>query len=157
VSDEYLIARLRPHARAVFWPTVLLLIVAGGLGFVGALLHEQWQQIAVLVLAGLVLLFGWAAPVLRWLATGYTITSRRIVVRRGILVRSRQELLHSRGYDLTVRKNAMQSLFGSGDVLVNAGQEHPVVLRDVPKANLVLAALHDLADSQTFASDRVRR
>ena len=64
----------------------------------------------------------------------------------GLFVRTRQELLHSRGYDVTVRKAGLQPLFGSGDVLINTGLEHPVVLRDVPGADLVQAALHDLME-----------
>jgi uncharacterized membrane protein YdbT with pleckstrin-like domain len=95
------------------------------------------------VLAILVL---WLLPLVAWLGTRYTITTRRIVLRHGFFVRIRQELLHSRGYDIVVRKNAMQSLFGSGDVRINTGLEHPVVLRDVPGADLVQSVLHDLME-----------
>ncbi|HAM27567.1 MAG TPA: hypothetical protein DCP11_12960, partial [Microbacteriaceae bacterium] len=70
----------------------------------------------------------------------------RIIIRTGFFVRVRQELLHSRGYDVTVRKNSMQSMFGSGDVFINTGLDHPVVLRDVPGADLVQSALHDLME-----------
>ena len=85
-------------------------------------------------------------PLLTWLGRNYTITTRRIVLRGGLCVRTRQELLHSRGYDVTVRKAGLQLLFGSGDVRINTGLEHPVVLRDVPGADLVQAALHDLME-----------
>jgi hypothetical protein len=37
-------------------------------------------------------------------------------------------------------------MFGSGDVLINTGLERPVMLRDVPGADLVQAALHDLME-----------
>jgi hypothetical protein len=37
-------------------------------------------------------------------------------------------------------------MFGSGDVLINTGLEHPVVLRDVPRADLVQGTLHDLME-----------
>jgi hypothetical protein len=68
------------------------------------------------------------------------------VIRSGLLVRHRQEILHSRSYDLVVRQNALQSLFRSGDVHVNTGLEQPVVLRDVPGVDLVQAALTDLME-----------
>jgi hypothetical protein len=38
-------------------------------------------------------------------------------------------------------------MFGSGNVEVNTGLEHPVVLRDIPGADLVQGALHDLMES----------
>ena len=64
----------------------------------------------------------------------------------GLMVRTRQELLHSRGYDVTVRQNGMQQLFRSGDVLINTGLDRPVVLHDVPSAALVQSALHELME-----------
>ena len=85
-------------------------------------------------------------PLAVWLSRSYTITTRRIVLRSGLMVRTRQELLHSRGYDVTVRQNGLQQLFRSGDVLVNTGLERPVVLRDVPSAALVQSALHELME-----------
>ncbi|MEP6480575.1 MAG: PH domain-containing protein [Rhodoglobus sp.] len=157
-SREVVVARLRPHARALFWPTLLLVVIAGALGFFSGRLTESWQVIAALGAAGIVVVAGWLFPLCGWLARNYTITTRRIVLRSGIFVRLRQELLHSRGHDVTVRKTALQSVFGSGDVLVNTGLDHPVVLRDVPSADLVQAALHDLMESATNrppASDRV--
>jgi uncharacterized membrane protein YdbT with pleckstrin-like domain len=89
----------------------------------------------------------WFVPLVSWLACNYTITSRRVILRSGLVVRVRQEVLHSRGHDVTVRKSGLQSLFGSGDVLVSTGLDRPVVLRDVPNANLVQAALHDLMEA----------
>jgi uncharacterized membrane protein YdbT with pleckstrin-like domain len=81
-----------------------------------------------------------------WLGKRYVITTRRIILRTGFFVRVRQELLHSRGYDVTVRQNGLQSVFRSGNVLVNTGLDQPVVLKDVPGADLVQAALHDLME-----------
>lgn len=154
---EVVIARLRPHARALFWPTVLLLVVVAALGFFSGMLSEAWQAITALGVAAVLLLVGWLAPLCRWLARNYTITSRRVVVRSGVFVRLRQEVLHSRIHDVTVRKRALQSVFGTGDVIVDSGLERPVVLADVRSPDLVQAALHDLAEATgpLHRSDRV--
>jgi membrane protein YdbS with pleckstrin-like domain len=151
-SDETIVARLRPHARAIILPTALLLLVAAAVGFLGGVLTATWQLVALAVGAVLALIFGWLVPVLRFAARNYTITTRRIVVRSGVAVRVRQELLLSRGSDVTVRKGPLQSLLGSGDVIVNAGHEATLVLRDVPSANLVQAALHDLMERNRATS-----
>ena len=144
-DGETVIVRLRPHARVLFWPTVLLVVVAGAVGYVAGVVPEQWQALGVLLLAALLVITGWFAPLVRWLSRRYTITTRRTVVRSGVLVRSTQELLHSRAHDVTLRRGALQALFRSGDVILNAGQ-NPVMLRDVPSAGLVREALHDLID-----------
>lgn len=157
MTEETVVARLRPHARALFWPTVLLLVVAGALGFLSGAFHEQWQNTVLLCVAGAALLLGWLGPLLRWASRNYTVTTRRVIVSSGLLSRSRQEVLLSRVSDVTVERRGLQSVFRSGDVVINGQLEHPVVLVDVPAARLVQAAIHDLVEgaSPSPASDRV--
>jgi len=145
-SPEAVVARLRPHVRALFWPTLALLLIVGATGYFTGTFPELWMNLAVGIGGALLVFLLWLLPLLAWLGRNYTITTRRIVLRSGFFVRVRQELLHSRGYDVTVRKNALQSVFGSGDVLINTGLDKPIVLRDVPGADLVQAALHDLME-----------
>jgi uncharacterized membrane protein YdbT with pleckstrin-like domain len=143
---EAVVARLRPHGRVLLWPSLALILILGATGYFYGTFDESWQNLAVLGAALLLGIVLWLLPLLHWLGRHYTITTRRIVLRSGFFVRMRQELLHSRGYDVTVRKNALQAVFRSGDVLINTGLDQPVVLRDVPAANLVQAALHDLME-----------
>ena len=145
-QPEVVVARLRSHARALFFPSLLLIAVVGAVSYFAGSFPEPWQNWALLGGGALAVLLFFVLPLLSWLGRNYTITTRRIVLRHGLLVRSRQELLHSRGYDVTVRKAGLQLVFRSGDVLINTGLERPVMLRDVPGADLVQAALHDLME-----------
>jgi len=146
-GPEWIVARLRPHARALVFPTIALLADIAAVSYFAGSFPEQWMTLLLLAGGAIAALLLFVVPVLRWSAQNDTITSRRIVIRSGVLVRSRQELLHSRGYDVTVRQAGLQLLFGSGDVLINTGMEHPLVLRDVPRAELVQSALHDLMEA----------
>ena len=148
-GTETVVARLRPHARALFWPSLFLIALSGGTAYLSTVVQEAWQETAVLAAGGALAVLFWLLPLLSWLAHRYTITTRRLVIRSGLLVRRRQELLHSRSYDLVVRQNAVQSLFRSGDVHINTGLEHPVVLHDVPGVDLVQAALTDLMEQNS--------
>ncbi len=145
-DSERVVARLRPHGRVLFWPSIVLIAVAGGIGFFQGSFAEQWQNIALFAGGALVIVLLWLLPLLAWLGKRYVITTRRIILRTGFFVRFRQEMLHSRGYDVTVRQNSLQSMFRSGDVLINTGLDRPVLLKDVPSADLVQAALHDLME-----------
>ncbi|MBG6055949.1 membrane protein YdbS with pleckstrin-like domain [Salinibacterium sp. CAN_S4] len=144
---DTVIVKLRPHSRALFWPTLVLVVVVGGVGYVAGLAAEQWQLVVVLVIAALLVFTGWFMPLCRWLSRRYTITNRRVVVRSGFFVRTRQELLHSRAHDVTVRRGGLQIVFRSGDVILNSGQDAPVILKDVSSADLVQEALHDLIEA----------
>jgi membrane protein YdbS with pleckstrin-like domain len=146
-EGERVVARLRPHGRALFWPSLVLIAAIGAAGYLQGSFPLDWENMLVPVAAALVVVLLWLLPLLSWLGKRYVITTRRIILRHGFFVRVRQELLHSRGYDITVRKSALQSMFGSGNVEVNTGLDHPVVLRDIPNADLVQGALHDLMEA----------
>lgn len=155
-AQEVVVARLRSHGRVLFLPSLILVAMVGALGFLFGTFDELWMNVLLAAVCLFVIVVLWVLPLITWLGRNYTITTRRLIVRNGTFVRVRQELLHSRGYDVTVRQNALQSLFGSGDVQINTGLEHPVILKDVPEASLVQAALHDLME-RSVSSVAARR
>lgn len=153
---ETVIARLRPHGRALVLPTVVLVLDAGAAVFALGRLDLGWDgpqwigadalRWAVLVVAALVVVVGFLVPVLRFLTRTLTVTSRRVVIRSGMLRHSREELLHSSGYRVSLRRGALQLLFRSADLVFEGGGDLRVVVRDVPQARLVQEALQDLVD-----------
>ena len=152
---ERVIARLRSNARRLFWPSLVLIVVAGAVGYFAGRIGEVWEIVLLWSAAAAVVLLLFLLPLAAWLSRRYTITTRRLIIRHGFFVRVRQELLHSRGYDVAVRRTWLQSVFRSGDVLINSGLEHPVVLKDVPQADQVQRALSELMDhSQTVVAVR---
>ncbi|CAO1652938.1 PH domain-containing protein [Salinibacterium sp. NSLL150] len=158
VQREAIVARVRSHARALTFPGIIFVATAGTLGYFFGSFPEDWQNLALLTAGLLLIVVAWFLPFFGWLARNYTITTRRVVLSSGVFVRIRQELLHSRGYDVTVRQSWIQRMFGSGDLLINAGHDHPVVLRDIPSVALTQAALHDLMENnQNVVSLRRQR
>lgn len=153
---ERVVARLRPNARGLFLPAVLVIATVGGLGYFYGNFTEEWINLVLLAGGAVIILLVGVLPLISWLSKRYTITTRRIIVRHGFFVRIRQELLHSRGYDITVRKSGLQPLFGCGDVRINAGLDSPFVLADVPSPDLVVSALSDLMEhsQNTIAINR---
>ncbi|MEO6201234.1 MAG: PH domain-containing protein [Cryobacterium sp.] len=144
---ERIVARLRPHGRVLAVPTVLLIGICAATSYFLGSMPEPWQNMLVAAGAGVSIFFLCLLPFVTWLKRRYTITTRRIIFRHGVFVSTRQELLHSRGYEVAVRRSWLQSLFGTGDVRINSGQEHPLVLKDVPNAYLVQQVLIDLSEA----------
>lgn len=158
VQREVIVARIRSHARVLLFPGLVLAATAGAIGYFFGIFAEDWQNLALLIAGLLLILVAWFLPFFGWLARNYTITTRRVVLSSGVFVRVRQELLHSRGYDVTVRQNWIQRMFGSGDLLINAGHDYPVVLHDIPSVSITQAALHDLMENnQNVVSMRRQR
>jgi len=145
-EDEWVIARLRSHGRALFWPTILLLVVSAAVGFAYGRLPEEWQNLAILGLAALIVLLGCAVPLFRWMSRTITITTERTILRSGVLVRTRQEIRHARVEEVVVRRGGLQVLFGTGDVLLDSGGAKSAVLRDVSSPKLVAKVIDELLD-----------
>jgi len=143
---EVVIARLRRHGRVLFWPTLILFGAAAATGYFAGVVAEPWQNTLVLAGGAAVVLLLWFLPLLSWLTRRYTITTRRIIVVHGIFVRTRQELLHSRSFDVSLRRTWLQALWRSGTVRVSSGAENRLDLLDVPQARLVQRALQELAE-----------
>jgi uncharacterized membrane protein YdbT with pleckstrin-like domain len=144
---ERVVARLRQHARRMFWPSIALIVVCGAAGYLG-FANEGWIDVAIWVGAAVLALLVFVLPLLSWLSTRYTVTTRRLIVRTGLFVRERRELLHNRGYTVTLRRSFLQTLFRSGTIVVGAMDQKTVAsLRDVPRATVVTEALHDLMEN----------
>lgn len=154
---ERVVARVRSHARRLIPSALLLILVAGGTTYALGVLEGGWMQVGVLAAAVLVVLVGCVLPLLSWLTRRTTITTRRVVLRHGVFSRVRQELLNSRATDVEVHAGWVASMFGSGDVRINTAHDRTLVLRDVPRPELVQAALQELMDPASPAAREHRR
>ena len=144
---ERVVARLRQHARQMFWPSVALIAVCGAASYFGSA-YGGWIALAIWIAALLLAIFLFLLPLGSWLTTRYTVTTRRLIIRRGLFVRERRELLHSRGYTITLRTSWLQGMFRSGTIVIGAMDEKAVArLRDIPRAEVVTEALHDLMEN----------
>jgi len=141
------VARLRPHARVLFWPSIALILVCGAYGYFAERFPASWAHYAVMLAAALLVLLFFLLPYFSWLSRRFIITTRRIVVRRGFFVRRRQELLHSRGYEVELGRGPLQAMFGSGNLRITVSGETVLVLNDIPRARTVQVALHDLMEN----------
>lgn len=144
---ERVVARLRPHARVLFWPAIALIFAAFGYGYLAERFTQPLARGATLFGVLLWILVFFLLPYFAWLSRRFIITTRRIVIRRGFFVRRRQELLHSRGYQVELARGPLQAMFGSGNLRITVAGETVLIMRDVPKARTVQVALHDLMEN----------
>lgn len=146
VPTERVVARLRSNARVLFWSALVFIAIPGAAVYLFGVYSETWIRTLIVVLAVVVFLFLVLLPYVFWLNRRSTITTRRIIVRRGFFVRERREIFHSRGYHVALKRSWVQSAFRSGDLVITSGVEKPIILRDVPGADGVLETLQDLVE-----------
>lgn len=143
---EQVVVRLRRSGRHLVWPTVFFLLIAFGTAYWRHRgLPAPWLDTALpVVAAGLAVLLS-VLPLVFWLNRVTVVTTRRLVVTQGFLVRERTEFSLARASDAVLRRGPLQLLFRSGDVIVHAG-DGTMILRDVPRARLVHRAIAELIE-----------
>ena len=146
VQVEVPVLSVRRHGRHLALPVLFLFAIAVAAGFWVGGLPEAWMNWAAgagAVLLAVVLGIG---PILSWLVTRSTVTSRRVIQRYGVVVHHRNEVPLSRVRSVNLTRGPVQRMFGSGDVHLLVGAEDPVVLSDVPGCTAIVDALQELVE-----------
>lgn len=150
-DGEQVVLSTHPHwsrlaGPAMVVPATLLLAVVGVFLVPAWPVQDAIQYTIIVITLGLLVRFA-VLPWLRWIMTRYIITTERLVVREGVLNRSRRDLPLLRIEDASIHSTPTERLFGSGTLAVSgAGQRGPLMLSSVPKVEDVYALLYQVAD-----------
>lgn len=153
-TPELLVARFRGHARRLTWSALVLVAVAGACGYFYGNLPAPFENWMLLAAAGGVVVLLVLLPFLAWWAHIYTITTRRVLERRGLLGVKRRELTHVRGYRLQVRRGILQRMWGAGTITLSNGVDEPLRLANIPSVELVHEALVDQVEVNQILAHR---
>ena len=102
-TSEYSVLRLKPMARRLFVPTLVLAAVSFALAFV----VEQISPIDynyALIAGGVIVVLFWLFPLLSYLACSLKLTSQRLVYRFGFLGLRKRQLLLSELSSIEIQK-----------------------------------------------------
>jgi uncharacterized membrane protein YdbT with pleckstrin-like domain len=147
-DDEQLVLVLRRHIKVIFRPILLLVVVVVAIGLSFLISAGQpWTTVAIAVV-GLLIVIRWALwPILVWLTTTYAVTTRRLIMRTGVLNRSGRDMPLSRLNDVSFEHSLFERMLGCGTLTVESGGESgQLVLTDIPKVEVVQRTLYELAD-----------
>jgi membrane protein YdbS with pleckstrin-like domain len=148
-APEQVVVRLRRSGRHLVWPALFFVAICFCTGYWWGSFAVAWLNTALPIAAGVLTLLLSLTPLVFWLNRVTIITTKRLIVTRGFFVRERTEFLLGRASDAALRRGPLQLLTGSGDVIVHAGADGTMILRDVPRARLVHRALTDLIERAT--------
>lgn len=151
-AAEQVLVRLRRSGRRLVWPSIFLIAISGATAYFWHTLPLAWMNTALPFVAGALVVLLCVVPLITWANRVTLITTRRLIVKQGFVVRQRTEFVLGRGAQATVRRSPLQLLAGGGDVIVHAGAAGTMILRDVPRPKLVRRAVTDLIDSSVGAA-----
>lgn len=147
-ADEHIVLNLRPHWRRLVLPMAAIPIVVGVAAFAigigpGGTIYD-WVIIAVAVV---LLVWFSLLPYLRWHATRYVVTNRRVLYRTGIVTQVGRDVPLYRLNDVHFENTISDRLTGSGDLIMeSAGEQGQLRFTDVPKVEEVQRTIYRLTE-----------
>ena len=143
-ADEHEVLSTRTHAKALVGPALALIGTGALVGAGTAVVPSDYRPLGQLVVLALgTALAGWACvrPFLRWWATTYSLTNRRLVMRTGVLTKVSVDLPLWRVTDVSTQRSLGDRLLGCGTLVAQTAGQGVVELRDVPEVQHVQRAV----------------
>jgi uncharacterized membrane protein YdbT with pleckstrin-like domain len=150
-DDEELVVDTHPHWKALLLPAVAVPVVVGlaswGFFAMTDFNGRLYARIAVVVVAVLLLVWVSLLPWLRWRTTRFIVTSRRVVIRSGVISRTGRDIPLTRVNDVTFTHGLLDRLLGCGTLLIESGGERgQLVVNEIPRVEKVQRKLSDLVE-----------
>lgn len=146
-EGEDVVLDMHPHWKRLVLPVLSLLVVLALAGYLLAVVDDSRLQVVVAVAAAVLLIVFTVVPFLRWRTTLFVVTTRRVVVRTGVLARQGRDVPLSRINDITFSHSLFERILGCGTLVVeSAGERGQVVLTEVPNVEQVQRTLYDLVE-----------
>ena len=146
-EGEDVVLDMHPHWKRLVLPVLSLVVVLALAGYLLAVVDDGRLQVVVAVAAAVLLVAFTIVPFLRWRTTLFVVTTRRVVVRTGVLARQGRDVPLSRINDITFSHSLFERMLGCGTLVVeSAGERGQVVLTEVPNVEQVQRTLYDLVE-----------
>jgi membrane protein YdbS with pleckstrin-like domain len=150
-DDERVVKHLHPHwitlVPALLWFMVICAAAGAGIAFLPQGSARSPLLIAIIV-AGLALL-SWLsiAPWIRWRADHYVFTTRRVLIRRGILRHTGRDIALQRISDVAFSQTLWDRIVQAGTLTIESAGEHgQETLVNVPRSAEVQQMLNRLIE-----------
>jgi uncharacterized membrane protein YdbT with pleckstrin-like domain len=145
-GDERVVVHKHPHWKMLLLPVLVFLIIVGLGSYAAALVAGQsWQLygwIGFAVLGGIGVLWLTVVPLLRWRTTHFVLTTRRVLVREGILSRSGIDIPINRINTVQFRHSFIDRLLGCGTLIIESASDEPLEFDDIPQVERVHSLLY---------------
>lgn len=150
--DEDVVFDLHPHWKALVIPTLLAPLIVFVATFAAGKIPEGGNQgklrLAVGVLAAIAFVWLVVAPYVKWYTTHFVVTTRRVLMREGLIARKGRDIPIFRINDVTFEHTVIERLLGAGTLVVeSAGERGQVTLSDIPHVEDVQRQIYTLIDA----------
>lgn len=150
--DEVVVRHTRTHIKVLLGRIILQILILVVAVVASVLVPESWSPWGLVAIWAVALVVSAPVFVLPWLAwfnKTYTITTKRVITRTGILSRSGHDLPLSRISDVQQVKDFNDRFFGCGTLALQTSSDDPLRLDDVPQVEMVQVEISNLLFNDT--------
>jgi membrane protein YdbS with pleckstrin-like domain len=94
-------------------------------------------QIAIAVVAVVLIVWLFIAPFLRWRTTHFIVTTDRLIAREGVIKRTGIDIPMSRINSVQFEHGLTDRIFGCGTLIIESASDEPLRFDDIPKVEHV--------------------
>jgi uncharacterized membrane protein YdbT with pleckstrin-like domain len=146
-DGESIVVDTRTHPKALILPLLVLVLTMAVATFLDRQTDNGVVGLVIWVLALLVLLWWVLRPFLDWLTATYTITTKRLITREGLVSRKGHDIPLARISDVAYDQGVLDRMLGCGTLVVSDASTHGSVrLHDIPDVEQVQRRLTELLD-----------
>jgi uncharacterized membrane protein YdbT with pleckstrin-like domain len=144
-EGESVVVSTRTHPKALLLP-ILALVVLLAIGvFVQKAVDQGTVTMIVWVVVAIGVLWFVLRPALVWLTATYTVTTRRLITRHGVITRKGHDIPLTRVSDVAYERDLIDRLLGCGTLVISDASTHgQVALPDIPRIEETHRRLQEL-------------
>jgi uncharacterized membrane protein YdbT with pleckstrin-like domain len=152
-EGESIVIDTRTHPKALLLPILALVVLLAVGVFVQKAVDQDVVTKVVWVVVAIGVIWFFLRPLLIWLTATYTITTRRLITRHGVITRRGHDIPLTRISDVAYEKDLIDRLLGCGTLVISdASTQGQVALPDIPHVEDVQRKLNELLHDITGMS-----
>ena len=149
IEDEDEVLNFHPHWKTILGPLLLAVLIAAAAIAAAVFFPGGAVRLIIGGLGLLLIVIVLAAPITRWACTSYILTTRRLVLRTGLLNRHGRDIPLNRVNDVSFDHGLIDRILGCGKLTVeSAGERGQLVLREIPRVEHVQNEMYRLIEEE---------
>ena len=144
-DGESVVVDTRTHPKALVLPILVLLVTLAVAVYLDRHIGNGIASLIVWILALVAIVWFCVRPFLTWLTATYTITTRRLITREGLVARRGHDIPLMRISDVAYDMGIIDRMVGCGTLVISDASTHGEVrLHDIPHVEDVQRRLTEL-------------
>jgi membrane protein YdbS with pleckstrin-like domain len=147
-EQEHVVVHSHPHFKMLIFPTLALLVTLGAGTWLAILAKDAsapWNSaglIAVGVVALVLVVWLFLAPLVRWRTTHFIVTTDRLIAREGVLKRTGIDIPMGRINSVQFEHGLLDRVFGCGTLIIESASDEPLRFEDIPHVEKVHTVIY---------------